>query len=154
MTVLVTLVVIFTTLSPLTLNAEESRVMRFEIGNTTFTIDGVIQEHNVVEWQVLGADLPIYIDPIYDRTMAPTWMVTRAVNGFLDFCHRDQILFMMRDGTLLRFAQDDSRSDSVGVLRIHEDTGAWFLPLRYVAEAFGYEVIWDDAAQAVYIIER
>jgi len=151
-TAFIAAIAILTAFTPTTLNSTEIRLLRFQISNNTFTIDGVVQEHNDYEWSVLGANSTIFIDPYHNRSMVPTWMIWRAFNAFFDFCHTNQHLLIMRDGILMRFSQDEYKPYGMGVTRIHQDIGAWFIPLRYVAEAFGEEVIWDAAAQAVYVI--
>ncbi|MCL2574566.1 MAG: copper amine oxidase N-terminal domain-containing protein [Defluviitaleaceae bacterium] len=142
---------IFSIFINLALGASGQRVIRFEIGSTTFAIDGVVQEPNDYEWPVLGKDSAIYIDPSHDRSMTPTWMAARAFNAFTDFDHTHQVFLVMRDGTLMRFTPNEDKSEGLGTTRVCQETGAWFIPLRYFAESFGATVIWDDDTQAVYI---
>ena len=149
--IIAALVAIFTTLSPSTLYAEESRIMRFEINETTFTIDGAIQEgaDARLKIQERGINMPIYIDSVHNRAMMPLWMAIKAFDTLFDI-HRDNVWIM--GSVLVSLTLNDPRPDGMGAARVYEDTGAWFVPLRYVAETFGHEVIWDDAAQAVYIM--
>ncbi|MCL2376928.1 MAG: copper amine oxidase N-terminal domain-containing protein [Defluviitaleaceae bacterium] len=160
---LVALVMIFTALSPSTLYTAERRVLRFEIGSDVYTADGVVRKGNTgrgygdFNYEPNShVTAPVFIDPVYNRAMAPVYMIREALDVRMWFDCNSYVTFY-RDGVHVWFRLGDSLPYGMGMPTVQQGTtGAWvwFAPLRYVAEAFGYEVIWDDAAQAVYIIER
>jgi len=155
---LVVLVVIFAALSPLTLYTAERRVLRFEVGSDVYTADGVTRKGNT-GWGYFDFDYerddiiaPVYIDPVYNRTMAPVYMIREALDVRMWFDCNSYVTFF-RDEVHVTLRLGDSLPEGMGMATVQYGTWVWFAPLRYVAEAFGYEVIWNDAAQAVYIIK-
>ena len=41
--------------------------------------------------------------------------------------------------------------DTSAFIKEYENGGRMYIPIRFVSEAFGYEVGWDEATQTVYI---
>ena len=46
---------------------------------------------------------------------------------------------------------EETVMDTSAFIKEYENGGRMYIPIRFVSEAFGYEVGWDEATQTVYI---
>ena len=122
-------------------DASAQRVIRFEIGSTVHTIDGVAYTN----------DAAPFIDPTYNRTMIPLRAVSEALGAEADWISQTLTVQILTDADTHYLTVDVPLPDGMGIpvnLR-----GRVFVPIRYVAEILGATTRWDSANSAVYIYQ-
>lgn len=92
-----------------------------------------------------------------DRTYVPLRYMGEAIGADVEWDQESQTAHLLKDGQDLT-AQKGSNlmwlNDSTAIpmdVQILERDGRLYLPARYVAEQFGYDVDWDAASQQVLL---
>ena len=128
------------------------RVLRFGVGDNFYSINGVVQEVVFRDW-MRPENTVTYLDPCHNRVMvnvdvlSVAFAATTIWNGgrHVTLVYNDIVLMLQRELPLpnnMGMATNESNPQ-----------GLWFIPLRYVAYAFGAEVVWDEENQAVYVFD-
>jgi len=166
----------------------QERTLRFGIGDNFFTLNGeVVIGNDDDRWEqhVFPEEWAVFIDPDFDRTMIPAFMLRRALDAHIVFdCNTLITIFRgvyaekyekelwgygLGGWGTLAISFDYTNPllpNGMGRLMHHfemrerlsagnaPDFPSWhFVPLRYVAYAFGAEVVWDEENQAVYVFD-
>lgn len=112
--------------------------LRFVIGSTTFTNNGV--SHTIEAAPFITEEA---------RTMVPVRFVAEAMGANVEWDGATQTVNITLDGREVSVVVDRPLPGGMGTPTIVEDRT--FVPVRFVAENLGAEVDWDGAAQAVII---
>ena len=110
--------------------------LRFVIGSTEYT-------RNEATYQMNNAP---FIDAVYSRTMIPLHVLNDIFDADNDF---ETTTIMLGEVSIAFPPINESLPNSMGA--VHYIDGNIFLPLAYVFNAVGAEVLWDGANQAIYI---
>lgn len=114
--------------------------LRFVIGSTAYTYNGAVR-------QMDGAP---FIDTEYGRTMIPLRVVAEVLGAQVGWISETRTATIVHYGVDLAISADEPLPGGMGVP--HNVNGRIFVPLRYVAYAFGVDVQWDGANQAAYVV--
>jgi hypothetical protein len=119
-------------------------VMRLTIGSTTYTHLGVART----------GDVAPFIDEATARTMIPLRIVAEALGAELEWVPDRRGIYIYHGATTLSLTIDeeignDAAGNPFGAPMLVNDST--YVPARYVIEALGARVEWDDAARAVDI---
>ncbi|MCL2527631.1 MAG: serine hydrolase [Defluviitaleaceae bacterium] len=118
---------------------EPANHLRFVIGSTEFT-------HNGTPHQMESA---LFFDSEYNRAMIPLSVVADIFGAEVDWVEGTQTATVVLDGIYLAVSAVEALPGSFGLA--HYVDGNVYIPLRYIAHAFGVQVRWDGANQAVYV---
>ena len=124
--------------TPAALVAEDLTTLRFVIGETIFTRNGEPQEE--LEYAPFIA---------YDRTMVPLAAIARGLGATVGWDDTTRYVTIIRADLRLDINVDTPLPEDWGRPIIRE--GRTFVPLAYVAVAFGAEIDWDPDARAAYV---
>jgi len=113
--------------------------LRFVVGSSTYSIDGV----NV------QADVAPFIDSEYNRTMIPLRLVSEALGATVYWDEATRIITINYGVAQLTLTVGVPLPGGMGVPVIANDRT--YVPIRYVAEILGADVVWDSASRAIYI---
>lgn len=91
----------------------------------------------------------VFIDPMYNRTMAPLRTVIEIFGGQVRWISETRSIEIIVNYHKHYLAVDTPLPDEMGVPVII--IGRTFVPIRYVAELLGAEVRWDRDSWSVYI---
>ncbi len=131
--------------------SENDPVITLQIGNEMMTVNGTAQEIDPGRGTV-----PILEN---DRTLLPVRAVVEAMGGAVAWQEETQTAILVKgeNAVILTIGrntayvnEDEYTLDSVPVTR-NERT---MLPIRFVAEGFGYTVNWDEATQTVTLLPQ
>ena len=112
---------------------------RFAIGNYVYSINGISSTFEVAP----------FIDSAYNRTMLPLRLVGYALDATFQWDETTGTAIMFLGGTSVNVAVGQPLPNNMGTAVIINDR--MFVPARYVSEALGATVRWDESNQAVYI---
>jgi len=113
--------------------------LRFVIGNTEFT-------HNGTPHQMESAP---FLDSEYRRTMIPLSIVAEIFGAEIDWIEETQTAIIVFGDISLAVSAVEPLPHNMGMA--HNANGHIFIPLRYIANAFGMQLRWDGANQAIYV---
>jgi len=113
--------------------------LRFVIGSTDFTYNGI--PHQM-------ASAP-FVDRESNRTMIPLGVVAEVFGAEVGWAEATQTATIVLGGISLEISAAEPLLHSFGMAQ--SINGHIFIPLRYIAYAFGLQVRWDGANQAVYV---
>ena len=113
--------------------------LRFVIGNTEFSLDG---EPHYME----GAP---FVESVNNRTMIPLSVVAEIFGAEVGWVAETQIVTIALGEINLTVSAVEPLPYNMGMA--HNVNGYIFIPLRYIAYAFGMHVSWDGINQAVYV---
>ena len=118
---------------------DDSTPLRFVLGSTEFTHGG--NTHHM--------EYAPFMDTAYDRTMVPLRVISEIFGAEVDWIPETRTATIVLGDISLAISADESLPGGLGVP--YNMNGHIFVPLRYVAYAFGAEVRWDGANQAAYV---
>jgi|GEM_PF-2585421 len=121
---------------------EIETVLRFVIGDTIYTRNGVAQP---------ALDVAPFIDAAAARTMVPIRAVSEGLGATVTWNRETRNVTIIRGDVTLVINVDSELPDGMGTPTIID--GRTFVPLAYVSEQLGATVDWDGTAQAVYVSE-
>ena len=127
---------------PITDRELPGRTIRFEMGNTAYTINDVAHTNDVAP----------FIDPAYNRAMVPLRAVTLALAGEILWVSQTRAVHILSGMDFHRLVVDEALPDGMGRAAILDDRV--FVPIRYVSEIPGADTRWDAENSAVYIYSR
>jgi len=113
--------------------------LRFVIGNTEFTRNGTPHQMESAP----------FVDSAYNRTMIPLSFVAEVFGAEVEWVEESQTATIVLGEISLAVSTVESLSHGIGMAQ--DVNGCIFIPLRYIASAFGAQVSWDGANQAVYV---
>jgi len=113
--------------------------LRFVIGNTEFTYNGIPHQME---------NAP-FVDYAYYRTMVPLRLIAEIFGAEVDWIDENRVVTIALGDLILELSADEPLPDGMGVP--HNIEGRIFVPIRYVAYALGVNVHWDVENQAVYV---
>ena len=116
----------------------ESNTLRLSVGSTTYTLNGVARTSIAAS----------YVDETSNRTMIPL-SILESLGAEVGFDETTHMVYIASDGGVVRLLVDAPLPGDMGTSAIIG--GNVFVPLRYVAEALGATVRWDENARTVYI---
>jgi len=121
--------------------SEEATIgLRFIIGDTEYI-------HNDVHHRMDSAP---FLDLAYNRTMVPLSVIAEVFGADVSW-NGDTRTATITQGNVTLVLQTDSPLPS-GMGRSHNISGRVFVPIAYVARAFGFDVRWDSANQVVNVL--
>jgi len=115
-------------------------LVRFVVGNAAYTIGDAPH----------AMDATPFVDTVYNRTMVPLSFIEDIFNTQVAWDSADGIAYVLAGANVLAISASESLPNGMG--RAHYVNGSAFVPLVYVANALGAQVIWDGATQAVYVV--
>jgi len=113
--------------------------LRFVIGRTEFT-------HNGTTHQIENAP---FLDSEYRRTMIPLDVIAKVFGAEVTWTEETQTATITHGGISLTVSAVEPLPHNMGMAHVVGE--CIFIPLRYIAYAFGVQVSWDGANQAVYV---
>ncbi len=121
-------------------------VITLQIGNTMMTVDGSQQEIDPGRGTVPVID--------NDRTLLPVRAVVEAMGGAAAWDEETQTavlakgdtVILLKIGSDIAFINETSHTLDTVPVTINDRT---MLPIRFIAEGFGYTVGWDGSTQTV-----
>ena len=113
--------------------------LRFVIGSTSF-MQGDI---------ALSLDAAPFIDPVYNRTMLPLAGIASALGANVQWVEYTRTVVITRDSIVVTLQVDTPLPNNMGMPVIID--GRTFVPIAYIIEALGANVMWDDNTQAIYV---
>lgn len=114
--------------------------LRFVIGSTEYMFNRATHQ----------MDSAPFIDLIYNRTMIPLNVIAEVFGAEVNWIPETSIATITLDDVNLTLSADVSLPNNMGV--VQNIDGRIFIPLAYVVYAFGANVQWDSANQAVYVL--
>lgn len=132
--------------------AQPLRVIRFKLGEAKYEVSAEGQK------QVKEADAAPFLEN--GRTFVPVRYLALALGvpeGGISWSPSAQTVTLAHNGVTVTLAVGgnilyvNDRPVTMDVTPLLLPPGRTFLPARYVAEAFGYKVEWDEKEQAVVI---
>ncbi|HWP95246.1 MAG TPA: copper amine oxidase N-terminal domain-containing protein [Syntrophomonadaceae bacterium] len=116
----------------------------FFVGSTSYTLNGAGQTMDVA---------PLVKD---DRVLLPVRFVAQAMGTSIDWDEALQVATLIRGDRIVQFTIGSP------VIKVNNTTvtmdvaaeieaGRTMVPVRYLAQALGYQVVWNEAAQSVVI---
>ena len=127
---------------PLTTLAAESSV---QIPAITIQLDG----------KTLTTDVAPFIDR-NKRTMMPVRLISEALGAQVEWDGDNRVVTVTKESTVIKLTIDSPQivtngntveMDTAAIIKDHHT----FVPIRYIAEALGLSVGWDDAASTVVL---
>lgn len=126
-------------------NANEP-VITLQIGNPMMTVDGTEREIDP------GRGTAPVIET--DRTLLPVRAVVEAMGGAVAWDEETQTVVLTKDDIRLRltissktaYVNEEARALDIAPVIINDRT---MLPIRFIAEEFGYAAGWDGEAQTI-----
>ena len=119
--------------------AAASSEIRFVIGSTEFTHNGTSHQMESVP----------FLDNEYNRTMIPLHIVAEIFGAEVGWIEETQTATIMFGEVSLAVSAVEPLPHGLGMA--HNIDGRIFVPLRYIADAFGVQVSWDNDNQAAYV---
>ena len=113
--------------------------LRFVIGNTEFTHNGTLHHMESAP----------FLDNMYNRAMIPLSVVAEVFGADVGWIEETQTATIVLGEISLVVSAVEPLAHNLGMA--HDVNGCIFIPLRYIAYAFGVQVSWDGANQAVYV---
>lgn len=114
-------------------------LIRLAIDNMTYTINGIPHV----------SDVAPFIDPESDRTMIPIRLVSERLGAQVEWNHYTRTATIISGSQVITLPVDEPLPDGMGTPVIINDRT--FVPVRFIVEALGADIRWDDTARAVYI---
>ena len=114
--------------------------LRFVIGSTEYMFNGTTHQ----------MDSAPFIDLVYNRTMIPLNVIAEVFGAEANWAPETSTVTITLDDINLTLSADVSLPNNMGV--VQNIDGRIFIPLAYVVYAFGANVQWDSANQAVYVL--
>ncbi len=119
-----------------------------QINNPVMTINGA--EKNIDE----NGTVPVVID---DRTLLPVRAFVEGIGGTVEWDESANIATLTYNGNVIKltigsataYLNDAAQTLDVAPVIINDRT---MLPIRFIAESFGYTVMWNESAQTVTIM--
>ena len=116
------------------------RTIRFEIGETTYTINNI--PHT--------SDVAPFIDPAYDRTMIPLRTISEALGAEVDWNPETRTVLISSGAASVNYlVVDVPLPHGMGTPVLIENRV--FIPLRFVTELLDAVPRWDGANSAAYV---
>ena len=150
LSVFLTIAMIFTLCG--TAFADESTVtaIKLQIGNPVMTVDG--REQSIDE----NGTAPIIKN---GYTLLPIRAVVEAMGGTVEWESASQTVTLNHGGNIIRLTIDNITAflnDSPVNLDVAPDIidGKTMLPIRFIAESFGFDVDWNGTNQEITITRR
>ena len=113
-------------------------VMRLVIGQYSYTQNGINQVSDAAPFIAEG------------RTMIPLCMIADAMGADVNWDDSMHTVTITRDTTVATLIINQPLPSGLGTPIIINDRT--FVPLRFVAEALGADIEWDDATQSIKVI--
>jgi len=119
--------------------ATQEAYLRFVMGSTEYTLAGIPHQ----------MDAASFMDTVYNRTMVPLRVIAEVFGAEVDWIDETGTATIVLGDINLAISTAEPLPGSFGIP--HNIDGHIFVPLRYVAYAFGVNVDWDGANQAAYV---
>jgi len=113
-------------------NSEENAILRFEMGSTTFTRDGMPRQMDVAP----------FIDTVHNRAMLPLRVIAEELGMTVDWIDTTRTVNLERGGFSVSLNIDTPLPDGMGMPVIVNDRA--MVPVRYIAETLNVPVDWDQ----------
>ena len=114
-------------------------VIRLAIGDVMFSVNGVPAQ----------GDTAPFIDPESDRTMIPIRLISEILGAQVEWNHYARTAIIISANQVITLPVDEPLPGGMGTPVIVNDRT--FVPARFIVEALGANIRWDDTARAVYI---
>ncbi|MCL2426752.1 MAG: serine hydrolase [Oscillospiraceae bacterium] len=125
---------------PAGVSEEPTVELRFTIGDTEYI-------HNGVRRQM---DSAAFLDLAYGRTMIPLSAIAEIFGAQVNWNGATQTATITLGEVSVTLSTDVPLPSAMG--RSHNISGRVFVPIAYVAHAFGFDVRWDSGNQVVDIL--
>lgn len=130
-------------------NTAEHTTVTMQVGNSVMTVNG--NEQNIDE----NGTTPVIRE---DRTLLPVRAFVEGIGGTASWDEDTQTVVLSYDGTEISltiggrtaFVNGSEEELDVTPVIINDRT---MLPIRFIAERFGYTVLWNDESQTVTILD-
>jgi len=113
--------------------------VRLSIGNESYTVNGVQMKNDVA---------PIIEN---DRTLMPVRAIAEALGATVGWDGATQTVTITKDGKTVRLTIGVPLADGMGAAEIINDRT--FVPIRYISEQLGANVVWDAATETVSVYQ-
>ena len=100
--------------------------------------------------RTVTSDAAPFIDNLYNRTMVPLRLIAEGLGAQVDWDRNTRTVHINHGQMHLSLHIDSTLPGGMGMPSIRN--GRTFVPVRYVSEALGAEVIWDRNARSVTVI--
>jgi len=113
-------------------------IMRLVIGQYAYTQNG---------FDLISDAAPFIAE---DRAMVPLRLIAEAMGAEVGWDGNTRTVTITNGTTVVTLVIDQPLSDGLGTPVVINDRA--FVPLRFVAEALGAEIVWDGATQSIEVI--
>jgi len=113
--------------------------LRFVIGSVQYTLNG----------DTYQVDTAPFIDFDYNRTMVPLRAIAEIFGAEVDWIAETRTATILMCDVSIAISADEPLAGGMGIA--HNVQERVFVPVAYIAQMLGAEIIWDGANQAVYI---
>lgn len=119
--------------------SDHLKAVRLTIGSENYTLNGVLKVND--------------IEPLIEngRTMLPLRMVAESLEADIEWIQETRTVLIKKDETILQLQIDVPLPDNMGTPIIRNDRT--LVPIRYIAEKLGANVIWNAEAKTVDIYQ-
>ncbi len=132
-----------------TSDAAENTTITMQIGNPVMTVNGV--DNNIDD----NGTAPVIVD---DRTLLPIRAFVETIGGSVDWNGGTSTATLSYNGDVITltigsttaYLNSTANELDVAPVIINDRT---MLPIRFIAESFGYTVLWSQESQTVTIID-
>jgi uncharacterized lipoprotein YddW (UPF0748 family) len=105
----------------------------------------------------IKSDVPPYIIPKVNVTMVPIAVISQGLGAFVDWNQAERTVSIYRDGTSMSLT-NGKKTALVGDSNVSLDAsvdiknGRVMVPIRFVAENLGLQVIWNQTEQSISLL--
>lgn len=119
--------------------SDHLKAVRLTIGSKNYTLNGILKVNDV--------------EPLIEngRTMLPLRMVAENLEADVEWIEETRTVLIRKDGILLELQIDIPLPDNMGTPMIRN--GRTLVPIGYIAEKFGANVIWNSEDKTIDIYQ-
>ncbi len=127
---------------------EYAFLLTMQIGSPVMNVNGVEKEIDP------GRETCPIIEN--DRTLVPVRAAVEEMGGTVEWDEEEQAVTLTKDGKIIRLVIGSNEAELDGEARILDAAPVvindrTMLPIRFIAESFGYSVDWDENTQIITI---